>query len=208
MSLEKFIKEHKTAFDDQQMPTDASLDFETRLKHELHSSGKVKQLKLMRYVAIAASVMLLATIGYFYNEDRKEQLVIRDNLVMALEDDQTNSQRLETIYQIDDLYANQKEDEKILSAFFKILKQDSNSNSKIAVIDALLKFPNNQEVRNTLIEVLGTEREPLVQLKLIKSIAILREQRAKPNLEEIIENKESLPVVKGNASALLAMLNQ
>ncbi|RNC86838.1 MAG: HEAT repeat domain-containing protein [Winogradskyella sp.] len=208
MSLEKFIKEHKSAFDDQQMPADASLDFEARLKAELHNSNKIKRFKIMRYVAIAASIMLLATIGYVYNEDRKEQLAIRDNLVMALGDDQTSSTRLEAIYEIEDLYENQKEDEKILNAFFKILKEDSDSNSKIAVIDALLKFPDNQTVRNTLIDALGNEKEPLVQLKLIKSVAILREQRAKPNLEGIIEDKESLPIVKGNASALLAMLNQ
>ena len=76
------------------------------------------------------------------------------------------------------------------------------------MIDALLKFPDNQLVRSNLINALGEEKEPLVQLKLIKSVVILREQRAKEPLQEIIANKESLPLVKGNASASLALLNQ
>ena len=208
MSLEKFVKEHKTAFDDQKMPENATLDFEARLKKELHNSNRVKRLKVIRRMSIAASFLLLVTLGYVYNENRKEQLEIRDNLVLALDESETNSERLVAIYDIEDEYQDKEEDEKILNAFFKILKENSDANSKIAVIDALLKFPNNQMVRTNLIDALGHEKEPLVQLKLIKSVAALREQRAKPNLQEIIENEESLPLVKGNASALLAMLNQ
>lgn len=208
MSVEDFIKKHKKAFDDQQMPDNATLDFEARLKKELHTSTRSKRIQMIRYVSMAASLVLVVALGYLYNENKKEHLEIRDNLVLALGEDQTNSTRLQAIYDIEDQYQNQEEDEKILNAFFKILKEDSDSNSKLAVIDALLKFPNNQLVRNNLIEALETEREPLVQLKLIKSVSILREQRAKEPLKKIIENKESLPLVKGNASASLAMLNQ
>ncbi|GGI58076.1 HEAT repeat domain-containing protein [Winogradskyella haliclonae] len=207
MSLEKFIKEHKTAFDDQVMPDAITLDFEARLKNELHHSSRVKHLSLIKYASVAASIALLVTLGVLYN-DRQQQLEIRDNLMLALDESETNSERLVAIYDIEDEYQDKEEDEKILNAFFKILKENSDANSKIAVIDALLKFPNNQKVRTNLIEALGNEKEPLVQLKLIKSVAVLREKRAKPNLQEIIEDNESLPLVKGNASALLAMLNQ
>jgi hypothetical protein len=207
MSLEKFIKQHKEAFDDAAMPENATFNFEARLKQELHTSTKVRRLRPIRYVAIAASLVLLLSVGYLYMEHLKK-LEIRDNLVLALEEEQTNSSRLETIYEIEEQPQYQQEDEKILNAFFKILKEDSDANSKIAVIEALLKFPNNQQVRANLIDALGAEKEPIVQLKLIKSIAILREQRAKVPLQKIIDNKESLPLVKGNASELLAMLNQ
>ncbi|AXG68160.1 HEAT repeat-containing protein [Kordia sp. SMS9] len=207
MSLEKFIKQHQEAFDDQQMPENAAFDFEARLKKELHTSNRVKRLKTIRYVSMAATLVLLLSVGYFY-VDQQKKLEIRDNLVLALEEEQTNSSRLQTIYEIEDNVQYQKEDEKILHAFFKILKEDSDANSKVAVIEALLKFPDNPQVRSSLIDALGAEKEPLVQLKLIKSIATLREQRAKAPLQKIIDNKESLPLVKGNASELLAMLNQ
>ncbi|MCC1483153.1 HEAT repeat domain-containing protein [Winogradskyella immobilis] len=201
MSIEKFIKDNKTEFDDKRMPSDIDFNFENRLKQEL---GKPKRFKIIRNLSIAASFTLLVTLGYLYNENRKQQLEFRDSLVLAL-GEETNSSQLEAIYTIEDEY--KAEDEKILNAYFKILKAKSNSNSKIAIIDALLKFPNNQQVRDNLIEALGNEKEPLVQLKLIKSVAILREQRAKKSLKTIIEDDESLPLVKGNASALLAMLN-
>lgn len=208
MSLEKFIKEHKDSFNDDKMPEHADLDFKSRLTVELHKDTPVRRLKRYRSIGIAASFTLLATLGILYNENRKSQLEIRDNLVLALDETQTNSTQLEAIYEIEDRYENQKEDDKILKAFFKILEGDSNSNSKIAVIDALLKFPDNPLVRDHIIEALANEKEPLVQLKLIKSVTILREQRAKAPLQKIIDNRESLPLVKGNASASLAMLNQ
>ncbi|MBC2845322.1 hypothetical protein [Winogradskyella flava] len=208
MSLEHFIKDHKTAFDDSKMSEDTTLDFEARLQQELHQGSKpVRRLRAMRYVSIAASVVLLIALGYWY-QNEQQRIEVRDNLVSALDASDTNSSRLEAIYDIEDQLADEEEDEKILQAFFKILKTDSDANSKIAVIDALLKFPDNQLVRNHLIDALGNETEPLVQLKLIKSVALLREQRAKAPLKKIIENEESLPLVKGNASDLLAMLNQ
>lgn len=208
MSLKNFVKKNKAAFDDYKMPEEASLIFEEKLKNELHSSNSIQKTKVFKYASIAASFLLLVTFGYLFNENKKEQLVIRDNLVQALNKEQTNSSRLEVIYEIEDEYLNKKEDENILNAFFKILNDDSDANSKIAVIDALLKFPDNQSVRNNLINALGNEKEPIVQLKLIKSVALLREQRAKEYLQKIIKDKESLPLVKGNASVLLAMLNQ
>ncbi len=208
MSLEKFIRENKSAFDTQKMPQDASLDFESRLKKELHQdTSKVKRLRMIRYLSVAASITLLVALGNWYR-NRQERIEVRDNLVLALDESKTNSSRLEAIYEIEDQFANEAEDEKILNAFFKILHSDSDANSKVAVIDALLKFPDNALVRNQLIDALGNETEPLVQLKLIKSVATLREQRAKAPLKKIIEDEESLPLVKGNASALLAMLNQ
>ncbi len=208
MSLEEFVKEHRNAFDHKKMPEVANLDFEVRLKKELHqNTNNLRRLQIIRYLSVAASVALIVTFGYWY-QNKQERIEIRDNLVLALEEGETNSSRLEAIYEIEDQFANEKEDQKILNAFFKILKADSDVNSKIAVIDALLKFPDNTKVRNQLIEALSNETEPLVQLKLIKSVAALREQRAKASLKKIIEDEESLPLVKGNASALLAMLNQ
>lgn len=208
MSLEKFVRKHQDYFDDKVMPERASLDFEARLKNELHSKDtRVKRLKIKRYLSIAASIAFLVALGFWY-QNRHKHITIRDNLILALDESNTNSSRLQVIYDINEQLANDAEDERILDAFFKILHGDSNANSKIAVIEALLKIPSNTTVRNNLLDALANETEPLVQLKLIKSIALLREQRAKESLEKIIENERSLPLVKGNASALLAMLNQ
>ncbi|MEM9050797.1 MAG: HEAT repeat domain-containing protein [Bacteroidota bacterium] len=208
MNIEKYIREHKSELDDKRMPDYRDREFEDLLKSELHNSGQSIRRKRIWALSIAASIVVVIAIGAVFTMDRMEELETRDQLVMALGEDQTNSTRLQAIYEIEDLSKRQKEDEKILEAFFKILKDDSDSNSKIAVIDALLAFPENEAVRENIIEALANEKEPLVQLKLIKSVTILRDRRAKEPLQEIINDTETLPVVKGNANASLAMLNK
>jgi hypothetical protein len=208
MGLEKFVKEHKSEWDDRKMPSDAQPDFEARLKSELHGSADSKRAKRIRILSIAATILVLVTLGSVFTFNKLDEIETRDKLILALGEGQTTSTRLEAIYEIEDLNKKQKEDEKILNAFFKILKEDSDTNSKLAVIDALMAFPDNQRVRDNIIEALAKEKEPLVQLKLIKSVTILREQRAKAPLEEIINDTESLPLVKGNAYASLAMFNE
>lgn len=204
MSLEKFIRDSKEEFDDKVMPDNLQSDFEVRLKSELHSSTNKKWSKY-KYWSVAASIILILTMGYLYNSSIKQKNEVRDELVFDLSNQEANSMQLETIYELEEQY--KKEDEKILNEYFKILQNNTNSNVKIAVIDGLLKYPNNQDMRMQLINALSKEKEPLVQLKLIKSLTILKEQRAKIPLQQIIDDKESFPVVKGNASASLAMLN-
>lgn len=208
MKLENYIKENKEAFNDQKIPEHTTSEFEALLKAKLHGSpGKVKKLHALKILSIAASILLLVSFGFILSQKQTE-ITATEQLVSRLENPQTNSERLEVLYTMEEQLKYQEEDEQILNAFFKILREESDANSKIAVVDALLKFPNNQTVRAELIKALENEQEPLVQLKLIKSVAILREKRAVEPLQKIIDNDESLPLVRGNASALLAMLNQ
>lgn len=207
MKLEDYIKEHQEVFNDQKMP-EATADFEAILKAKLHKPPvKVRKLQIIKSLSIAASILLMVALGFEFSQ-RQNDLKATQRIVSSLENPQSNSERLEVLYSMEDNLQFQKEDESILKAFFKILREESDANSKIAVIDALLKFPENQTVREELIKALENEQEPLVQLKLIKSVAILREKRAVEPLQKIIDNEESLPLVKGNASALIAMLNQ
>lgn len=208
MKLDDYIKKNKAAFNTKEMPEHASEDFKTLLRSKLHKpSPKVRTLRYLQIPTIAASILLLVSIGISLSQ-RQTKISATEQLVSTLENPQSNSERLEILYQMEEKFNYQQEDKKILNAFFKILRGHSGANSKIAVIDALLKFPNDETVRKELIKALDEETEPLVQLKLIESIALLREMRAVEPLQKIIDNDESLPLIKGNASVLLAILNQ
>lgn len=202
MSLEKHIQKQKEAFDDKKMPDHAQADFERRLKRELHSASKQK-MSPIKYLAIAASFAIIFALGYFYNASIKAEIENREQLIFSM-NNETASERLQAIYDFEDNYI--EEDSKLLQALFKLLHNDSNNNVKIATIDALVKFPKNEEVRLQLIQALEEENEPLVQIKLIQSLTMLREQRAKKPLQQIIEDKQSFPEVKGNASLAMAKL--
>lgn len=207
MSLEKYIRERKVEFDDQQIPPGSDVAFKALLKEELHqskSSSKIKRLSI--YTSVAASLVLMFALGYSYRTSLNERIQKRDELVLALDEDSA-SDRLEAVYEIEDKY-QEEEDPLMLNALYKVLLEDTSGNVKIATIDFLLTFPNNQDMRLQLVKALEKEKEPLVQHKLIESLTLLRETRAKQPLQKIIDDKEVLPSVRGSASASLAMLNQ
>lgn len=203
MSLEQFIKQNKEQFNDKNMSSKSEELFAKSLKTALHTpkNGKLIYLK---YLAVAASVALLITIGINFTNNLKQE-----KQKMALVNNLNNTSagtRLAAIYEFDEKYV--KEDNQIIEMLLDILHNDSNANVKIATIDALIKFPSNEKIRMNLILALETEIAPLVQIKLIKSLSILRENRAEKSLKKLIDNKETLPIVTSNASLAMAEISQ
>lgn len=204
MNLKDYIQEHKASFDDQKVSTQLDQSFEQQLKERLHKPKRGKLIYLKR-LSVAASLLIAVSTALWYYNDYLQNEKKRSDLMASLEDKSTGK-RLEAVYEFSDAY--QKEDAKIIKVLIKTLLTDENANVKIATIDALLKFPQNKEVRNSLIEALGKEKQPLVQIKLINSLAILREKRAQEPLEEIIKDERTFEIVKSNATLAMTNLKQ
>ncbi len=202
MKLKEYFKQHREAFDDEKMSAKADALFEDRLKAALHQPKKSK-VRYLRYFSVAASIALLVSLGFWWQnqsfEKEKEQL-------LASLSNNSAGERLEGVYKFNDEFS--KEDKKIIKTLIKILHEDSNANVKIATIDALLKFPANEEIRKSFIAAVEKEKTPLVQIKLIKSLSYLREHRAQKPLENIINDEETMPIVKSNAALAMATLKQ
>lgn len=199
MNLKKYIQKHKDAFQQGEMSTKADLNFEILLQQKLHQPKKQK-VGYLKYFALAASITLLVSLGYFAKTEiysNKEQQEVLANL-----QDDSAGKRLEAIYKFNDDF--EKEDKKIIGTLLKVLLKDTNANVKIATIDALLKFPKNEKIRLNLIKALEKEENPLVQIKLIKAVSFLRENRAQKPLEKIINNEQTFPIVKNNATLAMA----
>lgn len=201
MSLKEYIQNNKAIFDDQKMASQADTVFEKRLQSVLHRPSK-KRIVYLKYMAIAAGIGLLLTLGVKSLYDAK---IANDKtaLLENLEDDSAGI-RLEGIYHFSDAFTI--EDNQIINTLIKILHRDSNVNVKIATIDALLKFSDNENIRSNLLIALEKEKQPMVQIKLIKSLGVLREYRAQKPLERLIKNNETFPIVKSNATLAMAKL--
>ena len=202
MNLKEHIQQHKQQFDDQEMSSEATILFEARLKNELHQPRKVIQMS-RRLASIAASVILIITVIVLNQNDVSDS---DKKMLLASLTNESAGERLEGVYRFSEEFS--KEDEKITKTLLKILTKDPNANVKIATIDALLKFPTNESIRVGLVSALENENTPLVQIKLIKSLSFLRENRAKKPLENIINNTQTFPIVKNNATLAMAHLKQ
>lgn len=202
MNLKEHIQQHKNEFDLEQMSVESEVFFKKKLQAELHQTKKSKVVYL-RFIAVAASIVLVFSV-VFWNQNLKQSAKTTE--VLSYLEDESAGKRLEGVYKFDDEF--KKEDSKIIETLLKILHTDENANVKIATVDALLKFPSNDNVRTNLITALENEKTPLVQIKIIKSLSFLREHRAQKTLEEIINNEETFPIVKSNATLAMNQLKQ
>lgn len=204
MKLKEFIQQNKEQFNSESISEAADKKFEKLLQEKLHLSKKSSRVVYLRYISIAASLVLVfSAILWVQNREtvHEEKKVLLANL-----DADSAGKRLEGVYQFNDEY--QKEDIKIINKLVAILHKDENANVKIATIDALLKFPKNEIIRKNFIKALGEENTPLVQIKLIKAVSFLRENRAQKPLEKIINNKQTYPIVKNNATLAMVELKK
>ena len=203
MNVEEYFKNNKDGFkNSEQISEGSDASFESRLKAELHSVSKEEKVSPFRIWSIAASILLLMTFGFWYstsNVATEEEMVLLANL-----ENESAGKRLEGVYAFNDEY--KKEDDRILDRLIHIVLNDQNANVQIASIDALMQFPKNEKVRKNLIKALEKEDKPIVQIKLIKAMRKLRDQRAQKSLEKIIKNEQTFPIVKSNATMAMATL--
>jgi len=90
--------------------------------------------------------------------------------------------------------------DEILDALIYTFRNDDNPNVKNAAAEALYKFGNHDKVRKAFIKGLSNETDPLLQIRLIDMLVGLNEKRALPKLQEMMQEKSQMKVVKQKAA--------
>ena len=160
------------------------------------------------WMQIAASVTILLVgmlAGYKLtsNENQDDIMALQKEmettkmLVLSSLNNQSASSRINAVnasYQITSI------DDDIVKALIQTMDNDENANVRLAAIDALSNFAEEDKVRVALINSLSTQDMPVVQIALINLMVELKESRAKNALQQIIDNDASIEVVRDEAS--------
>lgn len=88
----------------------------------------------------------------------------------------------------------------VITALLDTLRSDANVNVRLAAVDALRQFADAQDVRSGLVEALGRQESPLVQIALIDTMVELRERRSLDALRTLASNGKVNEVVRQRAS--------
>jgi hypothetical protein len=80
-------------------------------------------------------------------------------------------------------------DEKVTAALLDTLNNDPNVNVRLVAVETLSGFAKNPRVREGLVESIGTQESPAVQLALADLMLALNEKRAVSQFEKLLENK-------------------
>lgn len=173
--------------------------------------GKIVFFQSLYFKAAAVVLMLIVAggVGYFISEEQNnhrlaEKIEAAQSVMLAkLENQHSVSQRLIGIHEV---YEGTPDNE-LVKALIKLMNEDTNTNVRLAAVNALVKFYDEPHVRQALINALSTQTDPLVQIELIQILVYKEEQEAVKPLENIIKDDQTLQAVKDEAYAGLFSLS-
>ena len=188
------------------------------LKHDSEPK-KAKVIQFSGMLVKAAAVVVLIAGGVFVGTlIKKDAAPIPSNEMAGLKNevaemkaalmfnllkDESASERLKAVGYTEQML---NPDPQVLGALINTMNGDANVNVRLAALNSISKYTSNQLVRDSLVNSLKTQKEPLVQIVLISILADKKESKAKESFKEILSNKETIQPVKDAAKKGLSVL--
>jgi len=186
--------------------------------HTVSTQTTGKQIFFQPWVLrVAAAVVLLivgVVIGDKISTNRqhaqelaklKEEVENNKRMMLSmLENQQSASQRVmgATV-----AYELPKADDEIVNALSKTLNEDPNTNVRLAALEALGKFYQQGHVRKALVTSLSTQKDPVVQIALIRLLVQMKEKQIVNELEKITRDGQVMKAVKDEAHSGILKLS-
>jgi len=194
------------------------LGFDRLLQEEINST-KGRTISMSRWAyRVAAAIAFVAVaggVGFWINHQqrqadelaamRQEMQATKKLMMSMLDNQQSASQRLLGATVAYNDVASLDPD--VVKALIHAMNLDDNTNVRLAALEALAKFQNQPHVRSALIASLNTQKDPVVQIALIRMMVDMNATGVKEKLERITKDEEALPAVKDEAHAGILRLS-
>ncbi|MGI9551539.1 MAG: HEAT repeat domain-containing protein [Aurantibacter sp.] len=118
---------------------------------------------------------------------------VREQLVLTLLEQPSANKRLKAVSEATKLNSATK---RVIAALFTTLNNDSNINVRLAAVESLAKYVENPEVRMGLIQSIGKQDSPLVQLALADLMVALQEKSSIEPMKQLLEQPNLDTTVK------------
>lgn len=193
-------------------------EFNRALQKEI-AGNETPVIRLQRSTVyrIAASVALLVLgggIGFWINTYHQQQLQLeamrremdatKHAMLTMMDNHQSASQRLQGV---NVAYKMERADDEIVKMLVRTMNEDPNTNVRLAALEALSKFHQQPHVRKALIAALAVQKDPVVQIALIRLMVDMKEKEIVNQLQRITDDAETLPAVKDEAHAGILRLS-
>jgi hypothetical protein len=128
-----------------------------------------------------------------YSVNTKELNEKRDMLLVSLLNEDSPGERIKAVSLVEE---NKTIDPKLLNALIKVLNNDQNVNVRLAAAYTLSKFLDTPMVRDSVVESLGKQSEPLIQIMLMNILTEKKELKAVEPMKKIIQDNKTIEQVK------------
>jgi len=130
----------------------------------------------------------------------EEKLQFKQTAMLSLMENESASKRIQGVNFIEE-FANP--DEAIVKALADRMLYDENTNVRAAAVEVLSKFTSSENVKNTFIKALKTEKDPGIQIEIIQTLGKIQEKKAVAPMQELLKKEETQPFVKKQIESLL-----
>ena len=134
---------------------------------------------------------------------RQEVKEMKEEVMFNLINDESASQRIKAVGYAEEMTSP---DQQVIDALFNTLNHDKSVNVRLASLYSIARFADRHAVRDSLVNSLKIQTEPIVQVVLINLLAEKREPRAIAPIRDIMTNKKTLPEVRDAAQRSLKVL--
>lgn len=131
--------------------------------------------------------------------------IVSKDMYAGLADSSSASVRLAAILDID---RASKMNQNILDQLAKSLNHDSNSNVRLAALNVMGQYANDEYASSLLVKSLATQNDPLVQFGLIAILGKLDNVKIEDRLFALAEDPDTFGAVKDEAYAVLLSQNR
>ena len=154
-------------------------------------------------IGIAAGYLARGRDTSEVSQLRGEVFNMRQLVALSLLQQQNASDRLRGVNYA---YRVEQDDPQVLSALLTTVNHDPNVNVRLAAVDALRNFTDSPVGRKGLVQSLGKQDSPLVQIAILDQIVELHEKTATPAIEFLLTSQQVNPDVRQRAQWALKRL--
>lgn len=131
---------------------------------------------------------------------RQEVKEMKEEVMLNMIDDESASQRIKAVSYSEDMPSPNQQ---VIDVLVNTLNRDKNVNVRLAALYSLQRFSDRRSVRDSLVNSLRMQTEPIIQVVLINLLAEKRDTRAIKPIQDIMTDKKTLKEVKDAAQRSL-----
>ncbi|MCE7040418.1 HEAT repeat domain-containing protein [Dyadobacter sp. CY312] len=198
-----------------------TITFDERLNLILNPAPEKPIKKLTSWFMRIAAGLALVLVGFgggaLYNKLQNNSVadvaeidvapIQEIKTVLAFEHTQSTSAS-ERIQAVNQSYTLSKADQDITQLLVNTLNFDPNVNVRLASCQALLRFKDEQGVTESLIQSLGIQTDPILQITLIETLVAIKEKRAVDQIQQLAKDQQILEAVRTKAQEGAHKLSQ
>ena len=187
-------------------------NFDKALETEKQQQSKIVKLEsnfnykiFLKYAAGLALLISTFLFGRYQQKQqvaelKNERLSNKQTTMLALMENESASKRIQGVRYIEE-FADP--DPEIVDALVKRMLNDENTNVRLTAVNALEAFITSETVKDGFISALETEKDPTIQINIIKSLVKIQEKKALKPMQKLLEHEETQSFVKDEIKTVL-----